>query len=416
MTPVLRPPLSKSDAQRALVLAEALSVPLGTVIAAEEVLPRDVQVLRGGLERLRESRADIDCHDGGAPFRFLLTQAALAPGRVTRFTGTARLGARPHGPLVTSLRQALEPAGLVVEEEGRPWPLVVRAGPALPLGVHFEVTGEESSQFASSLLLGAAKVAQATGRPSSVVVQGALTSEGYLGLTRAWLDRAGFGVTLEEGGRRTVVTPSRGEGRLDVPGDWSSLTYLLALAWRSGAEVERVDFSAEHPDRAFVGHLESVGLTVHRGPRVRVTGAGRGGLQVDAQVCPDAVPTLAAVAARLDAPSTFTRVGILRHKESDRLEAVMDLLGRAGLTTRLEAETLTVVPGRVRDFVFDARDDHRMAMSATVLAFLSGVELHLRGKEAVAKSFPGFWGEVAKLGFEVDEAGSLAASASESGV
>lgn len=402
MSVSLRPPLSKSDAQRALVLAEALGVPLDSVVPPEEELPRDVRVLRAGLEQLRAPRADIDCHDGGAPFRFLLTQAALAPGRVTRFTGTQRLGERPHRPLVESLRGALGPHGLVVEE-GQPWPVVISAGAALPRGVHFEVTGEESSQFASSLLLGAARVAQATGRPSSVLVRGALTSEGYLELTRAWLVRAGFELEASDGGQRTVVRPSKGQGKLVVPGDWSSLTYLLALAWKSHAEVERVDFTAEHPDRAFVSHLESVGLTVHRGPPVRVSGVASGGFEVDAQVCPDAVPTLAAVAATLSAPSTFTRAGILRHKESDRLDGVRELLGRAGLTTRIDQETLTVVPGIIHDFDFDARDDHRLAMSATVLAYLGGVRLKLHGKHAVAKSFPGFWREVDKLGFAVEE-------------
>ncbi len=402
MSPRLSPPLSKSDAQRALVLAEALGVPLSSVIPPEEELPRDVRVLQRGLELLREPTADIDCHDGGAPFRFLLTQAALAPGRVTTFTGTPRLGARPHRPLVESLKGALGAHGLVVEE-GHPWPLVVRAGARLPQGVHFEVTGAESSQFASSLLLGAARVAQATGQPSSVLVVGALTSEGYLELTRAWMVRAGFELSSSDGGQRTVVRPSKGQGRLVVPGDWSSLTYLLALAWKSQAEVERVDFTAEHPDRAFVGHLESVGLTVHRGPPVRVSGVASGGFVVDAQVCPDAVPTLAAVAAMLKAPSVFTRAGILRHKESDRLEAVREMLGRAGLTTTLNEETLTVVPGPVHDFDFDARDDHRLAMSATVLAYLGGVRLGLHGKQAVTKSFPGFWREVDKLGFSVEE-------------
>lgn len=397
--PVLRPPLSKSDAQRALVLAEALGVPLESVVPAGEVLPRDVTVLRGGLEALRAGDAAIDCHDGGAPFRFLLTQAALAEGRVVRFTGTPRLGARPHGPLLESLEAALGPLGLEVEE-GDPWPLTVRAPARIPAGVHFSVTGVESSQFASSLLLGAAKVAQATGEASSVAVSGPLTSEGYLQLTRRWVERAGFPVSEVDG--RWVVAPAMSPGVLTVPGDWSSLTYLLVLAWKAGAAVGRVDFEAAHPDAEVVRHLESVGLTVHRTAPVRVTGQPARGLQVDAQVCPDAVPTLAALAAVLPAPSVVTRTGILRHKESDRLDAVQELLGKAGAASRLEGETLTILPGRLRDFEFHARDDHRLAMSAAVLAFLGGVRLRLHGKAAVAKSFPGFWEEAAKVGLAVE--------------
>jgi len=106
LRPSLKPPLSKSDAQRALVLAEALGVPLETVVPADEELPRDVRVLQKGLEQLREQKADIDCHDGGAPFRFLLTQAALtelpeARNRRSRYacwaTGRDRLARSAQG-------------------------------------------------------------------------------------------------------------------------------------------------------------------------------------------------------------------------------------------------------------------------------------------------------------------------------
>jgi 3-phosphoshikimate 1-carboxyvinyltransferase len=259
----------------------------------------------------------------------------------------------------------------------------------------FEVTGVESSQFASSLLLGAARVAFTSGLPCAVQVQGALTSGGYLELTRDWVRRAGFGLT-EEGGVTTVSSATT-PAHLAVPGDWSSLTYLLALAWKSGARVERVDFEAAHPDREIVRHLESIGLRVSREPLVSVTGEARGGLEIDAQLCPDAVPTLAAIAAVLAAPSVVHRVGILRHKESDRLATTRALLAAAGASSTLEGETLTITPGPLHDFAFDALDDHRMAMSSAVLAYLGGVRLTLTGREAVAKSFPGFWTELAKV-------------------
>ncbi len=388
MTVILRPPLSKSDAQRALVLADIV----GHELRLDDELPRDVQVLRAGLAGLHHPESTIDCHDGGAPFRFLVTQACVQPSRVAVFTGSPRLGERPHGPLLDSLRGAIESLEL---EQGTPWPLIVRTPPAIT-ATRFEVTGLESSQFASSLLLGAARLAWVNRSPCEVIIRGALTSEGYWEMTKAWVARAGFVLSDVPGGVRVAVGSA--SAALEVPGDWSSLTYLLVLAWKAGAPVERVDFTAAHPDRAIVEHLESLGLTVTRGPLVQVTGQARGGLLVDAQRCPDAVPTLAALAAVLEAPSVFTRCGILRHKESDRLDATRELLHLAGATTTVVDETLTVTPGPLHDFSFDARDDHRMAMSAAVLGFLAGVTVTLRGREAVAKSFPGFWREAAKVG------------------
>jgi 3-phosphoshikimate 1-carboxyvinyltransferase len=388
---VLTPPPSKSDAQRALVLADLLGIPFDSVVTGDD-LPRDVKVVRKGLEALRTAESWIDCRDGGAPFRFLLAQACVLPGRVVTFTGSARLGERPHGPLMDSLRAAVP--GLTLEV-GTPWPVVVRT-PAQVAVRRFEVSGVESSQFASALLLAAARRVVADGQPVQVAVVGELASAGYLEMTRAWLQRAGFTVTDHEGAMQVGL--GKPATHLEVPGDWSSLTYLLTMAWRSGAAIEHVDFSAEHPDKRFVQHLESVGLTVDRAPLVRVGGWPKAGFVVDASQCPDAVPTLAVLAPFLPAPSVFTNCRILKVKESDRLASIVDLLGSAGVSTTLDGETLTVTPGRVRRCEFNAHDDHRMAMSAALLGWLGGARIAIEGRSSVSKSFPGFWREAEKVG------------------
>lgn len=389
----MKPPLSKSDAQRALVLADILGVPFERLLPAGETLPRDVQVLRDGLIALRGPVARIDCQDGGAPFRFLLTQAAVLPGRTVEFVGTARLGERPHGPLVAALRAI---PGVQISL-GSPWPVTVRSS-EISRPIVFEVTGTESSQFASSLLLGAARLA-AGGVPAGVRVSGSMTSEGYFALTRSWIERVGFEVKEDVRTLSPTLSPWGERGTVvEIPGDWSSLGYLLALSWVSGARVERIVFGTGHPDEAIATHLKSVGLTISD----RVEGVPTRGFDVDCEQCPDAIPTLAALATKLPAPSVFRRVGILRHKESDRLAATMALLDAAGLSSKLQGDELTVSPGTAHDFRFDARDDHRLAMSAAVLARLHEVKLALRGKDSVAKSFPNFWLEAAEAGVDVE--------------
>lgn len=408
----LEPPRSKSDAQRALVLAAALPASQGGLDAVDlgaRPWPSDVEVLRAGLRALAARAGDagavapveLDCRDGGAPFRFLLTQAALAWGRTTRFTGSARLGARPHGPLLRSLRGALGAHGLAVDE-GSPWPIVVRA-PALPAPVDaFEVTGVESSQFASSLLLGAARLAAEAGRPCAVRWAGAMTSVGYLELTRRWVERAGFPVSDEASG--VVVGAPRADAVLPpVPGDWSSLTYLLPVAWRTGATVAHVARGTGHPDEAFAEHLARVGLVLTppgADGSVRVEGRLRGGFEIDCEVCPDAAPALGALATVLPEPSRLSRVGILRHKESDRVAGVMELARALGAECVLQDDTLTVRPGihLPAAFEIDAHEDHRLAMAAATAAVLAGARLRLHGADAVKKSFPGFWGELEKVG------------------
>lgn len=393
----MKPPISKSDAQRALVLADILCVPFDEVLPSGEALPRDVEILRDGLSSLslrsgargRGEGRRIDCHDGGAPFRFLLAQAAVQPATRVEFTGTQRLGERPHAPLMKAL-QAIPGLQLT---EGKPWPITVESPSTITGPVEFAVTGLESSQFASSLLLGAARLA-ASGVKASLRVEGAMTSEGYFALTRHWVERVGFVIELNS----STLTLSRRERESDfaLPGDWSSLGYLLALSWVSDARVERIAYGTGHPDEAIVGHLQAIGLKITD----RLEGTAARGLDVDCEQCPDSIPTLAALATKLPAASTFRRTGILRHKESDRLAGIRSLLG--GLTSH-DHDTLTVRPGPVSAFHFDALDDHRLAMSAAVLARLHDVKLTLRGMSCVSKSFPGFWTEAAESGLQVEE-------------
>jgi 3-phosphoshikimate 1-carboxyvinyltransferase len=405
----LVPPVSKSDAQRALVLAHLTGHwPLASLQAeAETDLPADVRVLTRGVNALRQPPGpvrDVDCADGGAPFRILVTQAAVTPGVKVRLTGTPRLGERPHGPLFESLREALGPSGLVLTE-GKPWPVELHA-PTSTGAPLFRVPGEQSSQYASSLLLGCAALFLRERRPWSVEILGTLTSAGYLELTVSWLRR--FGFTVEESASRLAVTGYQAlPAPPPLPGDWSSLGYLLLTAWRTGGSVERADPSSAHPDMAILRLIQPAGLTPVPGPdlTMRVEGQARDGLLASGKECPDLLPTLAALACVLPHPSTLTDVGILRVKESDRLDGIQTLVKAYGGNTKLEGETLTVVPPAAppAHFAMDSRGDHRLAMVSATLSVLSGARLSLTGPECVEKSFPGFWRQMERAGVRLSE-------------
>lgn len=395
---ILTPPLSKSDAHRALIIAHILQTTPPD--QTKEAKPRDVELIESGLETLKSLNSlnslksktiQINCEDGGAPFRFLLTQAAVHPGARVEFVGTRRLGERPHDPLIAALRTI---PGITITQ-GVPWPVTVQSPQCIPSPLTFAIGGKESSQFASSLVLGAARLS-VMGQQARVVREGPATSEGYFELTCSWLERTGF--RLERDSASVVVkAPTESRPFPSIPGDWSSLGYLLALSWVSGLSVGRMTLGTGHPDEVVVEHLKAAGFELTD----RLQGTPSGSFDVDSEQCPDAIPTLAVLATKLPVVSRFRRTEILRHKESNRLEGVCELLWAAGAQAAVSGEVLTVQPAVARRFQFDAREDHRMAMSAAVLARLHGVELTLRGMDCVKKSFPGFWTEAAKAGVEV---------------
>ena len=382
MAVVLVPPISKSDAQRALVLSRILGAPDPF---PDDDLPADVRVLRAGLDTLAAGGADVDCHDGGAPFRFLMTQAAVTPGAHLRLHGTARLAQRPHAALFEALAPAAtRGAGTLLAD--------VRA--LEPLPASFTVTSDASSQYASSLLLGAAAIAHRTQRPCAVRVEGARVSDGYLQMTVRWIRAAGFEV---RGDSTFTVKWDAPRVLPEVPGDWSSIGYLLLAAWAHDAQVARLSDPSLHPDGAIVAALATVGLTVRDDGHV--IGALLGHLDVSAARFPDSIPTLAALACVLPEPSRFTDCSILRGKESDRADGIVALATAAGAKAWLDGDTMHLVPkGQIASIVFDSRDDHRLAMAAGTLATLARVPLRLKGPDCVTKSFPGFWRELSKLG------------------
>ena len=404
----LFPPLSKSDAQRAMVVSAIWGMPSPVMeegAEGYEDLPRDVQVMAQGLKALAspDTHLRIDCKDGGTPFRFLLTQAALRPGSEVEFVGCARLGERPHEALLRALEQHLGPAGLRVRR-GKPWPLRLRTPKVLPKALHVEVEAQASSQFASSLLLGASRVSRASLQPSSVLLRGPLASPGYWDMTRKWLECSGFSVWEEN--RRVWVTVKAQPRQLPpIPGDWSSLGYLLLLSWASQNPVAGLSLSQGHPDEALWWHLQSLGLeTAFQQGFAHVRGTPQGGLQVSALECPDAVLSLVALACMLKEPSRFEDIAVLRLKESDRVEASRAMVEAFGASFELEGERFVVRPGPLpQGFELDAKDDHRAAMSAATLAAMSGVPLKLWGPDCVEKSFPAFWKQLENVGVELSE-------------
>ena len=100
--------------------------------------------------------------------------------------------------------------------------------------------------------------------------------------------------------------------------------------------MERADLDSAHPDQALVRLVERAGLTTQfpaPDNTLRMTGTARDGLVASGKECPDLLPTLAALACVLPRPSTLTDVGVLRLKESDRLEGIRTLVAAFGGTT-----------------------------------------------------------------------------------
>jgi 3-phosphoshikimate 1-carboxyvinyltransferase len=295
--------------------------------------------------------------------------------------GSARLSKRPHGPLL----DALSALGCAIT-----------GGPELPVTVHgpigggkVAIDGSVSSQFLSALLLVAPRLKDGL----RLSVLGSPVSSGYSDLTVAFMAR--FGVPV--GNDLAVREGPYKSADIEVEADWSGATILLAVAPVLGIPVfvPHLKTRSLQPDRAFADFLIRLGVEVEeQGEGVVASGMVKRGGEFDGSMIPDAIPALLTLGALCSVPLSVHRIGHLRAKESDRLDALATILRAQGAVLSESSDGLRVESGIRADLSaevleIDAQGDHRMAMAAALTGLLRPIRL--TNSQVVSKSFPGFF-------------------------
>ena len=406
----VRVPGSKSYTQRAMViaaLAEGESVlhdPLlseDTLHLAEalRLLGADVRtegakmVIRGTGGRIAVPPRVIDLGNNGTAMRLLAGMASLNGGPIV-LTGGRRLCERPMKPLL----DALTAQGVRIETErgsGSP-PVTIRGGRLAGGKIVLKDIG--SSQFVSSLLIAAPFAASDT----AIVLEGRIPSIPYIALTTETMQAFGAAVAHDGQGRYFIRNGLRYRGReYRIEGDLSSASYffLAAALLKGHIRVENIKPGSRQGDIGFLGILEELGCTVVRGERfVEVSGGElpAGEIAFDLGGMPDIVPTLAVLCALRPGRSLIRNVGHLRLKECDRLEALVNELGKTGIVAEVIAEDLAITGGTPRGAAIETYNDHRIAMSFAIMG-LAVPGMEIEGEACVGKSFPGFWSTLKSL-------------------
>jgi 3-phosphoshikimate 1-carboxyvinyltransferase len=341
--------------------------------------------------RIPAASAELFVANSGTSLRFLT--AMLANGRGTyKLDGTPRMQQRPVADLLTALNGLGSDAR---SDLGTGCPPVTVNASGLDGGYAF-VKGDVSSQFLSGLLMALPYARETT----SVEVDGTLVSRPYVAMTLAVMEA--FGV--QAGNRkfqRFDVRPARYTGRdYRIEPDASAASYFFAAAAITGGTVtvEGLGTESLQGDVAYVDVLEHMGCTVVRDrDATTVTGGPLRGVDVDMNAISDTVMTQAVVAMFASGMSRIRNVGHIRHKETDRIAAVATELRKLGATVDEREDGLvlfppeTITPARIATY-----DDHRMAM-AFALAGLKADGITILDPACVAKTYPGFWDDLARL-------------------
>lgn len=397
-------PPSKSAAHRAIIcaslacgisritnisLSDDIAATIGAMRALGAVIKEDGNRLTiDGSHTLKTSAAVIDCIESGSTLRFLIPIAA-AGGIHATFTGRGRLPQRPIGIYTDCL-----PAhGITCETAGG---LPLTTSGTLQPG-RFSLRGDVSSQFITGLLLALPLLCG----DSEIVLTTPLESKPYVDMTLA--TQRAFGIQIEQTEQGFIVPGNQRYRACDyrVEGDYSQAAFFL-MAGAMGSAICCCGLSEQSTqgDQACIPLCTAFGGQVSwkDGDLCAVPGKLHG-IEIDAMDIPDLVPALAVCASVADGTTRIYNAARLRIKESDRIEAVCNMLTCLGGCARQTDDGLLITGvSQLRGGTVDACGDHRIAMAAAIAATRCTDDVLIDGYESVRKSYPNFFEDYQTLG------------------
>ena len=393
--------LPSADPQATAAVLRALGVPIAT-------LPGDGSELRVtglGLQGLRAPGHPLDFQNSGTGARLMLGVLS-GQALTTTLTGDESLSSRPMARVTRPLTKMGATFGFLGEPERLP--IEVTGGGLRPLQYETPIA---SAQVKSALLFAGVTSG------AFVLVAEPRRSRDH---TERILSLAGVSVlSHSSGGRWNVELRDPPDCLrpldLEVPGDFSSAAFLIALALMGGVDgglrIERVglnptrigllDVLDRMGARVEVEYTEEEGSagepvgTLHAFPS-RLASAEITEREVPSMI--DEFPVLAILAARADGITRITGASELRVKESDRIKVLVENLRSIGVDVDELKDGMEIVGsdrpliGRVR-----SHHDHRIAMAFGVLGALPGNSIEVDTPSVADVSFGGFWETLRRL-------------------
>jgi len=384
-TLVRSPPTAAEDITATIACLSALGAKIERVTGGLAVTPIDRAKL--------PAQATLPCGESGSTLRFMLPVVA-GLGVSGRFEMAGRLPQRPLAPLDEQLTGG--GAKLSWEASG-----VLRCEGKLSPG-EYTLPGDISSQYITGLLLALPLLDGESG----LTVTPPIESEDYIAMTLQAM--AGFGLTPPLAAGRYRISGGaalNSPGEISAEGDWSNAAFWLCAGAMPGGDIACRGLSAQSSqgDREILHILERMGARVSwEGDTLRVREGTRKATEIDGRATPDLIPVLCAVAALCQGETVVKNAARLRLKESDRLSATAQTLNALGAKVTEEESGLRVqgVPGLMGGDA-DSWGDHRIAMMAAIATAGCESPVTITGGQAVRKSYPSFWEELAGLGKRV---------------
>jgi len=386
---------SKSETNR-LLLLKAL---YPNIIIENTSNSDDSEVMNAALTNINNT---VDVHHAGTAMRFLTAYFASKENSNVVLTGSSRMKERPIKILVEALKQ-LGAKIDYLENYGFP-PIKIKGQKLTASKVSLQAN--VSSQYISALLL----IAPSLQNGLELELIGEITSISYIKMTLNLLQE--IGVETSFIGNIIVVKPKTQNPKpktQTVESDWSSASYyysILALS-KVGTQIVLSSFKENslQGDAILATIYQQMGIETHfeEGNITLIKNSNpiNQNIKIDLNNAPDIAQTIAVTAFGLGIGCQLTGLHTLKIKETDRLKALKKELSKLGAAISVTNESLQLEPSNsIRpDQIIATYNDHRMAMAFAPLALKTNI--NIENAEVVSKSYPDFWNDLIKLGFEI---------------
>lgn len=389
-------PTSKSISNRALIVNSLAYSPYSIQNLSES---DDTKVM---LDVFNSNSNKFDIGAAGTSMRFLTAYLSKIVGE-WELTGSSRMKQRPIGILVDALRK-LGAQIDYIENDGFP-PLKI-TGCALN-GGELELAGNISSQYISAILM----IAPTVQGGLTIKLTDEVVSKPYIHLTLKLMEE--FGVKCQWDGA-TIIVPEAAYTpvRFTVEGDWSAASYwyeMVALSTEGEITLEGLYEQSYQGDSKVAELFEQLGVKTNfkNGlttlSKIPITAKQ---FDYDFSDQPDLAQTFAVTCCMLNIPFNFAGLQTLRIKESDRIYALIDELGKLGFVLTTNGIDTLHWDGSKKTtgseaVVIATYKDHRMAMAFAPIALVAAT-IMIDDPMVITKSYPHYYDDLKKVGFNIE--------------
>ncbi len=367
----------------------------------------DLMIEGVGMRGLQAPEQDLDMGNSGTAMR-LMTGILAAQTFDSKLVGDESLSGRPMRRVTVPLTSM--GARCATDENGCP-PIHIRGVESLePISYKLPMA---SAQIKSALLLAGLYVDGETSvtepAPTRDHTERMLKAYGYDCETER-LNEQASNIRIKGGGELKAAN-------IDIPADISSAAFFMVAASIVPGSSIVLEHVCVNPTRTgIVDILKAMGGDIRLlNPRamggepvadIQVNYVGLKGCVIDPALVPlaiDEFPIICVAASCAQGQTTITGAEELRHKESDRISAMVEGLSNIGVTVEERRDGMIVTGGTITGGKVQSFHDHRIAMSFAVAGGVSDSEIVIDGAENVATSFPNFVELANRVGLSIAE-------------